>query len=435
MQQYIFANGYRVFGGTTEEWAAHDDPLYYRELGIEYTDDGRVLMKAGIRTEDDSPTPWSKLPYIYGKQGDKGDIGPEGPSPDFEWDGTKIRFKKPDGTWGVWVDLKGPKGDQGDPPEIAGSAYLILDDREYTDEEVRDAVEALDLPDGTICSVWFGDPGTDGGSDGVDGAASCLVDYTRPVNVPLTESEGAYTMDNAGIAPIDGQAVASISMTGSGNLTNRYFYISANDVTIYSGRLATATGVVNAHCFPFTVKKGDTFIVAASKEVPVTYSVRIYPFIDTVYSTSEQVIGTWIDGKPLYRKVVIPNTPTTINVVANTDVSTLNIETVTRMEGYYYWDSSHNVTPMVFNSASVSATLALSNRASLQLMVTAKSWLNATGQIILEYTKTTDAGTVDAASLLSTERVIPEATDLASLASAAEAIASMTKSSLEMSGI
>ena len=96
MQQYIFANGYRVFGGTTEEWAAHDDPLYYRELGIEYTDDGRVLMKAGIRTEDDSPTPWSKLPYIYGKQGDKGDIGPEGPSPDFEWDGTKIRFKKPD---------------------------------------------------------------------------------------------------------------------------------------------------------------------------------------------------------------------------------------------------------------------------------------------------------------------------------------------------
>ena len=254
MQQYIFANGYRVFGGTTEEWAAHDDPLYYRELGIEYTDDGRVLMKAGIRTEDDSPTPWSKLPYIYGKQGDKGDIGPEGPSPDFEWDGTKIRFKKPDGTWGVWVDLKGPKGDQGDPPEIAGSAYLILDDREYTDEEVRDAVEALDLPDGTICSVWFGDPGTDGGSDGVDGAASCLVDYTRPVNVPLTESEGAYTMDNAGIAPIDGQAVASISMTGSGNLTNRYFYISANDVTLSSGRLATATGAVRAHCFPFTIK-------------------------------------------------------------------------------------------------------------------------------------------------------------------------------------
>lgn len=279
----------------------------------------------------------------------------------------------------------------------------------------------------------FGIPRGEKGVDGVNGAASCLVDYTRSVNVPLTESEGAYTMDNTGIALIDGLAVASISMTGSGNLTSRYFYISVNGVTIYSGRLATATGAVNAHCFPFTVKKGDTFIVAASKEVTVTYSVRIYPFIDTVYSTSEQVIGTWIDGKPLYRKVVIPNTPTAINVMANTDVSTLNIETVTRMEGYYYWDSSHNVTPMVFNNASVSATLVLSNRVSLQLVVTAKSWLNAKGQIILEYTKTTDAGTVDAASLLSTERVIPEATDLASLASAAEAIASMTRSSLEMS--
>ncbi len=170
--QIIFANGYKVFGGTTAEWAAHDDPLYYRELGIEYTDDGRVLMKAGIKTEDDSPTPWSQLPYIYGK---KGDIGPEGPSPDFEWDGTNIRFKKPDGTWGVWVDLKGPKGDKGDSPEIAGSAYLILDDKAYTDEEVRDAVEALDLPDGTICSVWFGDPGTDG-DESTPGPSSPSVD-------------------------------------------------------------------------------------------------------------------------------------------------------------------------------------------------------------------------------------------------------------------
>lgn len=37
-----------------------------------------------------------------------------------------------------------------------------------------------------------------------------------------------------------------------------------------------------------------------------------------VYSTDEQVIGTWIDGKPLYRKIIylssLPSTP-------NTDVS------------------------------------------------------------------------------------------------------------------
>lgn len=39
-----------------------------------------------------------------GKQGLKGDI------PDHEWDGTKLRFERPDGTWGEWVDLKGATG-------------------------------------------------------------------------------------------------------------------------------------------------------------------------------------------------------------------------------------------------------------------------------------------------------------------------------------
>lgn len=38
------------------------------------------------------------------KHGEDGDMGP---MPDHEWDGTKLRFERPDGTWGEWVDLKG----------------------------------------------------------------------------------------------------------------------------------------------------------------------------------------------------------------------------------------------------------------------------------------------------------------------------------------
>ena len=113
---HAVANGYRVFGGTTAEWAAHDDPLYYRELGIEYTDDGRVLMKVGIETDGDVGTPWSQLPYIY---------GPAGLSPAYEWDGTNIRFKNPDGTWGDWVDLKGARGLRGEQGEIGDVAPLL----------------------------------------------------------------------------------------------------------------------------------------------------------------------------------------------------------------------------------------------------------------------------------------------------------------------
>jgi len=51
-----------------------------------------------------------------------GPIGPTGPmgmtgtaglSPEYEWSGTQIRFKNPDGSWGDWIDLVGPQGPNG----------------------------------------------------------------------------------------------------------------------------------------------------------------------------------------------------------------------------------------------------------------------------------------------------------------------------------
>lgn len=44
-----------------------------------------------------------------------GKPGPMGPMPDHQWDGTKLRFQKPSG-WGSFVDLQGPKGDDGKTP-------------------------------------------------------------------------------------------------------------------------------------------------------------------------------------------------------------------------------------------------------------------------------------------------------------------------------
>ena len=96
------ANGYKAFGGTTAQWAASDDRLKYREMGVEYTPDGLVLIKFGIKTEGDVGTPWSELPYSS---------GPAGPSPAVEWDGPRLRVKNTDGTWTVWVNLQGPSVD------------------------------------------------------------------------------------------------------------------------------------------------------------------------------------------------------------------------------------------------------------------------------------------------------------------------------------
>lgn len=58
-------------------------------------------------------------PAIDGKDGDRGPRGPRGPegptgpAPEHEWKETKLRFEKPDGSWGEFVELKGEKGDNG----------------------------------------------------------------------------------------------------------------------------------------------------------------------------------------------------------------------------------------------------------------------------------------------------------------------------------
>lgn len=57
-----------------------------------------------------------------GPKGDTGDIGPAGADgapglpPEHEWQGTALRFKEPDGSWGQAVDLRGPAGSSATVP-------------------------------------------------------------------------------------------------------------------------------------------------------------------------------------------------------------------------------------------------------------------------------------------------------------------------------
>ena len=56
------------------------------------------------------------LAEARGETGETGPAGPKGepgPAPDHQWQGTKLRFQKPDGNWGKAVDLKGDKGNGG----------------------------------------------------------------------------------------------------------------------------------------------------------------------------------------------------------------------------------------------------------------------------------------------------------------------------------
>jgi len=48
-----------------------------------------------------------------GPAGPPGPEGPSGPPPEHEWQGTRLRFEQPDGSWGEYVDLRGPAGMNG----------------------------------------------------------------------------------------------------------------------------------------------------------------------------------------------------------------------------------------------------------------------------------------------------------------------------------
>ena len=50
---------------------------------------------------------------IDGKDGRDGIDGKDGQAPDHQWDGTKLRFKNPNGKWGKFTNLKGDKGSDG----------------------------------------------------------------------------------------------------------------------------------------------------------------------------------------------------------------------------------------------------------------------------------------------------------------------------------
>lgn len=92
-----------------------------------------------------------------GKDGERGPRGPEGPpgpkgdKPKHEWRGSKLRFEKPDGTWGKYVDLQGPPGRRGGSGGSGGSfspgalAKLVL--------PVKDADTVLIERNGTAYRV------------------------------------------------------------------------------------------------------------------------------------------------------------------------------------------------------------------------------------------------------------------------------------------
>ena len=109
-----------------------------------------------------------------------------------------------------------------------------------------------------------------------------------------------------------------------------------------------------------------------------------------IYSYNETPIGTWVDGKPIYRKA-FNYTATTGESVFVADLSSLNIDTVCHMYGNFKdGNALIESIPFYLHSAYTVAPFYKLTDKSLRLTVNIGN-LSCPGIVIIEYTKTTDA--------------------------------------------
>ena len=151
--------------------------------------------------------------------------------------------------------------------------------------------------------------------------------------------------------------------------------------------------------------------LTGTEEIPIvqtgtTKKVTKQLLTDDNYSSTEQVIGTWIDGKPLYRKVITGQTPTVSSdgTEANTAIIISNGETSNTdhyaiVNGWVrYANSPYSMWTMPYYNNSmrvIKSLMNISNNGNLNLQISSNGTVYnyCTFTCIVEYTKTTDNAT------------------------------------------
>lgn len=334
------------------------------------------------------------LPGVDGKDGQNGADGADGFSPSIEFDTTTRK----DGTI---VTVHNKDGD---------SSFLVKNGKDGTGTAIKDTNTTYTLSQDNVNKNKITLKGSDNTSQSVTVPGKTYTftqDSTDKNRLILTDSDGTQQS-----VTVEGKTYKAGKNVTIDDKTNEISAVAAMSVaegmptpigTIipYIGKTAPADYLAcdgaeyNITDYPdlssfITTQFGSvsffggdgtkTFAVPNlnSKQDPnIIYCIKAFPAairqLDT-YSTDETIIGRWIDGKPIYRKVI--QKPTN-----GIDVSLLNIDTPIKMETCIPFDSNSYLIKSGPEAGESRFCFLLNNT----LQVT-----NGSLYAVLEYTKTTD---------------------------------------------
>jgi microcystin-dependent protein len=124
-------------------------------------------------------------------------------------------------------------------------------------------------------------------------------------------------------------------------------------------------------------------------------SKNIFMDAGSNYSTEEQVVGTWIDGKPIYQKTFTGSSYVSSNNDISFDISALSIDSVVDVTGCLTSTTyaqtlsiSHPDRPTVTQD---NITWYVNGANKSEFVIKGGNWKDSTYHFTVQYTKTTDA--------------------------------------------
>ena len=354
------------------------------------------------------------LPGVDGKDGQNGADGADGCSPSIEFDTTTRK----DGTI---VTVHNKNGD---------SSFLVKNGKDGTGTAIKDTNTTYTLSQDNVNKNKITLKGSDNTSQSVIVPGKTYTftqDSTDKNRLILTDSDGTQqsvtvegktykagknvTIDDKTneISAVAAMSVAEGMPTPIGTIipymgkTAPADYLACDgaeynisDYPDLSSFITTQFGSVNFFGGDGTktfAVPNDTAFTSRPTNTSVLYCIKALPAairqLDT-YSTDETIVGRWIDGKPIYRKVWTNLTQEDIYKIV-----VKNIDTPIKMYGYGAGgggDAYRYIVPIGYNDSTTSCNLWFKtfDNVTFQLQANALVGLTKINSLIIEYTKTTD---------------------------------------------